>query len=518
MPTRTPLVAFIACAGAAATAWAQVPYRTVALSGQQAPGAGEPFSLVSGPRINNRGDVAFDGRVAGGDDSPAGVWLGGTGGTRLVALEGQPAPDGSQFTVARLALLADNGHVGVGGFGNVFWVGPPGGLQALAQAGANAPGTAAPFRDVGDSAVINASGEVAFIGRLLWGDGAGSGTDTGIWAGTPGSLRLVARQGNNTPLQLNHVGYPAINDSGQVAFMGASFGSPGHWGIYFGRGPDDLVRVIDRDDAAPGVPGFNVGAAIGDIRLSNTGALGFTTSMETTAGQTAGQGVWRLDEGGLALVARSGTAAPGLPGRTFTDLEYGPHMNEAGRVLFRGYLDGPAENGPANSGLWAGTPDNVSLVAAEGQLAPGAGGARFGDANVTGPHGTKYQAAFINVQQNEAGQVAWLGSLVGETVDESNDTALFATDTAGKIVLVAREGNLIDVGGGELRRIDRLFGYQSYLPDWPGGQWFNDAGELAFSAQFPDGSTGVFVASVPEPAAASLVIGACAIFLRRRRD
>ena len=104
-------------------------------------------------------------------------------------------------------------------------------------------------------------------------------------------------------------------------------------------------------------------------------------------------------------------------------------------------------------------------------------------------------------------------------MDESNDTALFATDAAGKIVLVAREGNLLDVGGGELRRIDRLFGWQSFQPDWPDSQWFNDAGELAFAAEFADGSTGVFVAAVPEPSAALLALVAASAprFTRRRR-
>jgi hypothetical protein len=62
-----------------------VSCRAVARSRQPAPEAGAPFGLVSNPRINNRGEVAFDGRVGTGEAPPEGTWLAGPGATRLAA-------------------------------------------------------------------------------------------------------------------------------------------------------------------------------------------------------------------------------------------------------------------------------------------------------------------------------------------------------------------------------------------------------------------------------------------------
>lgn len=192
-------------------------------------------------------------------------------------------------------------------------------------------------------------------------------------------------------------------------------------------------------------------------------------------------------------------------------------MNGAGRVLCRGRAEGAGADELSDEGLWAGTPGDVRLVVAEGQAAPGTGGARFSQALATGPHGLEWQPAFISVEQNDAGQVAWLGSLSGADVTEANGTAIFATDPGGEILLVAREGDELDVSG-TLRRIDRLAGWLAFSVDDPDSDsWFNNAAELAFAATFTDGSQGVFVAVVPEPALAGVVAGAMLLLARRRR-
>ena len=72
-----------------------------------------------------------------------------------------------------------------------------------------------------------------------------------------------------------------------------------------------------------------------------------------------------------------------------------------------------------------------------------------------------------------------------------------------------REGELFDVGGGDLRVIDRL--------SFSSGSGFNDARQVAFQASFTDGSNGVFVTLVPEPGCGAVVAAAvaCTALLQR---
>ena len=76
-------------------------------------------------------------------------------------------------------------------------------------------------------AVLNDLGEVAFTAELARGIG---GVDyahaRGIWAGSVGHLRLVARSGSQAPgtedgTFFGNIGTASINDSGNVAFQGS---------------------------------------------------------------------------------------------------------------------------------------------------------------------------------------------------------------------------------------------------------------------------------------------------------
>ena len=348
------------------------------------------------------------------------------------------------------------------------------------------------------------------------GGDTGTSNDGGLWAGTPGDVRLVLRSGS--PPNLSQMQYPQVNDAGRVAFMGYSFGDASKWGIFAGTSSADLRQLVDRDAPAPGLPNHNLGSVIGPFAQTNSGGLAFGThSARLDNGALDTNAVWRLLPGGQgpALVASTAAPAPGTAG-TFKEVSVSPLMNESGRVLFQGQVQGAGVDELSDDGVWAGTPGDVRLVAMEGQSAPGTGGARFGQALVPGPDGDEWQSAFVSVQQNDAGQVAWLGSLTGPGVTQSNDTAIFATDPSGRTLLVAREGDLLDAGGGDLRRIDRLFGYGSSI-ERPEGRWFNNAGELAFTTTFADGSQGVFVAVVPEPGMLLPAIATLLLTARQRR-
>jgi hypothetical protein len=151
----------------------------------------------------------------------------------------------------------------------------------------------------------------------------------------------------------------------------------------------------------------------------------------------------------------------------------------------------------------------VDLVVRSGSPAPGTTpGVFFGD--IQGMLG------------NGQGQVAFFSGLRGEGVDETNGSGLWATDPQGELVLIARTGDLLEVLPGDFRRIEHLS-----AEEWSGGGdgrrvCFSENGELAFKAEFTDGSNGIFVAFVPEPATVTLLgialAGAFYDWRRRKRE
>jgi hypothetical protein len=131
--------------------------------------------------------------------------------------------------------------------------------------------------------------------------------------------------------------------------------------------------------------------------------------------------------------------------------------------------------------VWLGAPGALRIVAREGNLAPGTtDSAVFAD--------------FSSPSANAAGQIAFTASLKAGIggVTQSNDRGLWATDPAGALQLIAREGEPLEVAPGEFRTITRL--------EFRGGSgnadgrrsMFNDQGEVLFWAQFVSGE-GVFI-------------------------
>jgi hypothetical protein len=165
-------------------------------------------------------------------------------------------------------------------------------------------------------------------------------------------------------------------------------------------------------------------------------------------------------------------------------------------------------DGTNQIGIWKGVGADLNLVARAGDPAPGTG---------TG-------ATFMGLYPpalNSVGRTAFRATLVGAGVDFRNSDGIWAEGPRG-LELVVREGDLLEVVPGDLRQVLQLsFIYGSGNEDGqPSG--FNERGQLAFCANFTDGTSGIFVADVgivPEPASAVLLMAAAMyVLLFRFRD
>ncbi len=373
--------------------------------------------------------------------------------------------------------------------------------------------------------MLNGAGQTAFVGYLT-GTGVGGSNDTGIWTEGSGSgLALVAREGSPAPGTAVGVNFsnldtgfpPVLNNAGQIAFRGSLTGtgvsSSNDSGIWSEGGGSGLALVAREGSQAPGLDaGVNFSGFSSPVlnAAGQTAFLGLLTGTGVTDSNDTS--IWSEGGGsGLVLVAREGSKAPGTEsGVSFSGFNSLPLLNGAGQTAFVGTLTGTGVSNPNLRGIWSeGGGSGLALVARAGSKAPGTGA------------GVNFASNFDKLVLNDAGQTAFLAGLTGSGVTGSNYGGLWATDLDGLLHLIVREGDLFDVDPDPLiddLRTIRFVGLaatNSFENDGL-GTGFNDAGQLAFSLSFTDGSQGIFVATIPEPASLAK-LGLAGLALRRRR-
>ncbi|MEM1110199.1 MAG: choice-of-anchor tandem repeat NxxGxxAF-containing protein [Planctomycetota bacterium] len=541
--------------GGSITAQAQLAFETVVLTGDAAPGTGMgvTYNLFEFPVINEAGQIAFSGFFGGtGVDATndSGIWVTDvvSGTPSLIAREGSAAPGtGSDvnFNSFNEILLNGAGQAvfrgGLDGTGvdasndMGIWAtdavsGTPG---LVVRKGDAAPGTETGVRFSSlNTPLFNGAGQAAFTAGLS-DTGVNGSKGLGIWvtdavSGTPG---LVARSGDAAPGTGPGVSYtssssfrPVLNGAGQIAFRS------GLTGTGVDTSNDSGIWITDAVSGTPGLVAREGDAAPGTGSGGGVSYSGFNNVVVNDAGQTAfraglagagvdtsnDSGIWVTDavSGTPGLVAREGDAAPGVgpgvsPGVSFSGF-FNPVLNGAGQAAFLGFLGGTGVDGTNDSGIWVtdavtGTP---SLIAREGDAAPG-----------TDP-GVSF-SAFSNVILNGAGQTLIVADIVGTGVDPINETGIWATDLEGILRLVIRTGDLFDVDDDPMVEDMRQVVFASIFADTGNEDGrrssFNDNGQLAFKATFTDGSEGIFVTTIPEPAAGLVLLSLAGLADVRRR-
>lgn len=547
-----------------------VTYRPIALSGTDgALGPGQGAAVVFStlgqqqPAINATGQVAFRGTTSLGGGL-AGMWLHSGASNSNFGIAGGPQPGGGTYPAA-----ASFNNIGLNNAGNLSWrlgastgtfsdVG--GGPARVALAGDSAPGTTnsgplASYSGVTSaSPLLNAAGQSAVIGNLAVNaaldppvviSGA-TANFSGIWVGTPGGTSLLMRQ-NDAMLALDGSGNTrvgalqqltmAFNGGGRFVLATSLQGSNVVTGTGAGSNSamiasnrtgsvEALARVGNAAPNASGAPSAtdlfrSFGA--GGIAFNNAGHVAFSSSLRDAAGtQTATGALFSdLGSGTLREIARVGNALPtivspsGSPLAEFNGVTWGQSYNNT--MLSGSDMLVFAATGLGNTG---GT-NNTGAILTLDSAGTFTKVQRNGDVAIAGGAPDGSDAFFLSpssIQLNSLGQIAFATTLTGVGVSPGlgNGSAIFATADDGSLCLVARTGDQFEVAPGDFRTIQTLGGLTS-----SGGQDgrlmnLNDNGDLVFELDFVGGTSGIFVAHIPEPTAAAMLLVLTLGVIRKR--
>jgi len=533
-----------------ATSAAPLSFRTVAVTGDPAPGSipGITFANLSEqPAINNNGSVVFRNTVQlPSGNATRSITTDVAGALAAVMQGGQPAPPplGGIYNQITSGNISDNGVIGFcstidGDFQSFsLYSYENGASSTTAYIGQAAPGVSPPstFSQLctrsdgwvtppsispGGSMVAYASTTFASSSRI------------GLWNFSSNGAQLIARASDPAPgaggtatfLQLGRppsptdgyvVGiYPAINGKNQSALYGRLNGtstltSRGIWQQVGGA----LQLAVRSGTQAAGLGAGVAFADFGDPAFNNARHLAFRGVLTGTGVDASNnESVWSNASGALSLVAREGDSAPDVPAGVLFGGFRGTNLYDAilrgnGDAAFVSELTGAGVTPQNDAALWAQRNGVLGLVAREGDAAPGT------------PAGTLFSdglAGDFLPYMNDMGLFAFKGSLTGPGVGTANDEGFWAMHSDGSMHLLFREGDVLEVRPGDFRTL----AFTNYSPRAPtGGQdgrqrILNNNGELAFTANFTDGSQAVLVFTIPEPASAALMALAWIGLVRR---
>jgi hypothetical protein len=492
------------------------PWRTLALSGQPAPGTpagttflafGSPYDPdIPVPQIDDQGAGLFFAYLAGpgvDDATRQGLWVFDGTGTALLARGGDPAPGtdpgvsflglpdslvplGFDRAVATCAVPATLRGTGVDHFNDDgVWSGDAGALQLVLREGEPAPDTGGRF-----FAPINV--DFSRAGTLLLsrlrGAGIDDDNDESVWSSRGGRLILHAREGDPAPgtgaffgrgevgARPEAFGYGEINDRGEMVLradlLGPKVDSYNDEALYLDRGAG-LELYLREGDPAPGAGrrvtfgGGSVSLLLDYPSLNALGQVAFRVNLGARRAPTT-PAIYSDHLGSLQPVAKVGDPAPGTGGR-WTTLHW-PRLSDGGHVAFLASIE---EGSYPRHGVFWDQPGTVAPV-----LLPG-------DSIPDRPGLTLFEARQI-VGFTAGGYLVFRAFL--EVPSAAALPALLAAAPDGTVRTLVAAGDTVDVapGGGDPRRVATV---------GPGEVAEN--GTLALRLGFADGSSGVFTLVLP---------------------
>jgi hypothetical protein len=354
----------------------------------------------------------------------------------------------------------------------VLYVGTPGNFTILARENGVAPGSGGAFYgNFGSlsqqSTSINSGNWVLFQSSLVNNPLANpqvvTGNNAAWFGGQAGNVQMLLRKGEILPsgeqLSTSSLGFVSqLNSNGQclldVSYVVGTGTTPvtaaNDKGVWLCTPGGSRVEII-REGNATSIPGTFFGTATsgwnvstGSATFNNAGQ--FLHSSTLTGTVTAGvndSALFISSASGHTVVFQRGDLAPGVqtanPGATL-EIVNGASMNlnESGMVCFEASLANGGVTTANDTGIWVGTPGNLTLVCREGDVAPDTGGLLFG--NTSG----------LQLLMNAAGQLFFQNTLTGGAVGALTGSTWMWDPVVGLHALF-RPADLVEVQTGVFR-------------------------------------------------------------------
>jgi hypothetical protein len=358
----------------------------------------------------------------------------------------------TKYSMTRAVILAAGAGISIGGAAQAQFS-----LQPVIRTNDAVPGLSSGEVWLGGAgsfslAGIDTAGNVAIFGTLQGTNaspgpgGVNSANARCYFYGAPGSLNLFARDGAAGPTLANPNNWTNDAAGGTAAGLSPTLVMSGN------------------------------GTILASSVLNGTGAVSNSNN----------SAFWTGSYNSMQMVAQRGVtpaAMPGTSGAAFAS-NYSPALvNNSGQAIFSGSLTGgdtvsgtwSSGNLTNDSGIWIGNASSMSNVMREGDVAPGTGGAIFGD------------VSFPTTAINSSGSVAFkTGLRVGgpgtpPVVNNSNNNGLWS-NAGGSLALVARASDSVPGAPGVSYGTSVSFASLS-------NQAFSNSGRIMYDAALGAGST-----------------------------
>nr|WP_146585867.1 choice-of-anchor tandem repeat NxxGxxAF-containing protein [Posidoniimonas polymericola] len=495
--------------------------------------AGYEARGVGGRLLGADGQVAFGvGLVDSSDNVRWSLWRSDRQHAEVVAVTGEPAPgtdDGSVYSYLPAHRFVPDGTLYFtsdllpSSDGRTFglFAHAAGGTASLQARSTGVYSLDWSINQLGRSAVRANDGSIYYYDHL-------STTPSLVFeAGyTEPAFGLASLSLFGGQLVLNDQGVLLSEGSIGYTYGTADYYDSGFWTV------DRAGKVTEIAREGSPAPGYGPGHVFGPLGLNkwqrgaadmnSSGEVAFIGDVYSTAPPAfGGVDVWVTGpDGQLRSIASWGDSLPGAEGITL-GYPYPPTISDSGVVVFAADLE--TGDRDRDSGIFKGASrEDLAVVAVEGQQAPGLPPcAVLGDFGEWG-----WSGQWATFEANASGRVAFHCFVVNDSGFDlgPEPSGIWAENLQGDLQLIAHTGESLDVNPDpaitDERVIERLSPFGNDLFATSSQKYFNDRGQILFTATFTDGTSGVFVSNlvaVPEPAGLALALAAAGLLWRPRR-
>ncbi|MCA9272474.1 MAG: hypothetical protein KDA31_05450 [Phycisphaerales bacterium] len=189
--------------------------------------------------------------------------------------------------------------------------------------------------------------------------------------------------------------------------------------------------VALRGNVAPGTSAGTTFFGFEDSMVDSEGNVAFVAVLfGNDVNVNNERGLWAEHQGVLTLIAREGDQAPGMPAGVLFDRIFDPVMNSNGNTAFRAWLEGPGIDGTNRDSIWSESTGMGLGLVVQGGTPSGISGVDIG--------------GFASPLLGDNDLVTVKTFLSGASVNSLNDEAILVQPATGQVAIVAREGDQAD--------------------------------------------------------------------------